>query len=538
MSRALLFLTSASAVFPPHGWSSGRGFLWADWSPNPDSLDWPLSPEALADLATRYRVHSLEQCFGCSWSAGPCNASEAHVIAAARGLKAAAVAAGSQPPVVLMYVQGQTPRSCFAADKEYMAHPEWFLRFDSNAWAGQPVLNNPRTHSLDDNTFLNYNNASARAWWGAQAWAQPGARGIIDGIYADGVGWQNWHNRFAGNISWGLTYALNNASVLMMAEAKALGYTAIMYNGFEVSNRYAPDWNEGMLAVTDGADIEHWGAFECILPNGSMNVSMFSAVILQAFARGNDGSGKGIFIKGWPGPVVAPVFFLPQDAWGPHRMTPSWPMNSTPLTVPARSQALLDFFPFFYATFLMAAGPTTYFHYSWWYDLCDGTSPVCKQGSAWADLGQLLDKRTGAPLGAPTIAGTVFSRSFECVSVSVDLGEWTSAVFAWVPEAAIEVHAVVLGVPTVVFNVSVPVDPRAPTTAYAVMQRAAEDPQALVFEQRAIGGHPFIISFGPLPCTRERCWYYTINGRSGALAVDEAPLSAGDVLRWDYLALA
>ena len=536
MLSLLLFAASASAAFTPHDWSSGAHFLWADWSPNPDSPDWPLSPAALADMALRYRVHSLEQCFGCSWSAGPCNASEAHVIAAARGMKAAAAAAGAPPPLVLMYVQGQFPRSCFASDREYMAHPEWFLRFDAHAWAGQPVLRNPRSPSLDDNTLLNLNSAPARAWWGAQAWAQPGARGVIDGVYADSTGWQDWHDRYAGNISWDLTYALNNASLLMLSEAKQLGYEAIMYNGMQTSSRYAPDWDEGLLAVTDGADIEHWGAFECILPDGAMNTSMFSALILQAFARGNDGSGKGIFIKGWPGPVVTPIFFLPQEEWGPHRMTPSWPMNSTPLSPPDRSQALLHFFPFFYATFLMAAGPVTFFHYSWWYDLCDGTSPVCKLGSAWADLGPLLDKRTGAPLGPPVVTGTQFTRAFECLNVTVDLGSWTSAVFSWTPAVAIEVLAVVLGARTVVYNTSVPVGQQ-PTTAFAAMQRAAQDPQALLFDWRAIGGHPFILSFGPLPCTRERCWQYSVNGRSGTAAVDEAPLSAGDVLRWEYVAI-
>ena len=233
--------------------------------------------------------------------------------------------------------------------------------------------------------------------------------------------------------------------------------------------------------------------------------------------------------------MVAPLFFLPEDAWGPHRMSPSWPMNSTPLTPAARSQALLDFFPFFYATFLMAAGPTTYMHYAWWYDLCDGTCPVCKLGRAWAELGPLLDKRTGAPLGAPAVSGAVFSRAFENVNVSVDLRSWTSAVFEWAPAVAIEVHAVVLGVPTLLYSASVPLG--APTTAFAAMTRAAEDPRALVFDARTIGGHPFIISFGPLPCTREMCWYFAVNGKNGTVAVDEAVVSAGDVLRWDYLAL-
>ena len=426
---------AARALFPAHPWTSGADYLWADWSPSPDSPDWPLAPAALLDVASRYRVHSLEQCFGCPWGQ-PCNASEAHAIATAAAMKAAAAAAGAPAPFVLMYIQGAAPRSCYASDAEYIAHPEWFLRYDAHAWAGQPILVNPRSQRLDDNTLLDFRVAPARAWWGAQAWAQPGARAVIDGVFADSTGVRDYYDRYAGNVSRAAMWALNNASLQMLAEAKQVGYTAVMYNGMADSSRYSPGWNERHLDVTDGADIEHWGAFECILPSGAMNVSMFSALILQAYARGNDGSGKGIFVKGWPGPVVAPVFFLPNATWGPHRMTPSWPGNgTTPLTPAARSQALLDYFPFVYATFLMVAGERSYLHYSWWYDLCDGTASLtaCRSAAAWADLGPWLSRPTGAPLGPPTVSadGARFSRSFERLVVSVDLGNWTSAQYAW-----------------------------------------------------------------------------------------------------------
>ena len=255
------------------------------------------------------------------------------------------------------------------------------------------------------------------------------AREAIDGVYSDSTGYQDYHDRYAANVSWEETYALNNASILMLKEAKALGYPSIMYNGLETSSRYAPDWNEAALAAVDGADIEHWGAFECIAPSGAMNVSMLGALILQAYARGNDGAGKAIFIKGWPGPAVAPIFFLPEQDWGPHRMSPSWPGNSTPLSPAARSKALLDYFPFAYATFLMAAGERSYLHYAWWYDLCDGSSPECLQGRAWADLSPWLARSVGAPLGAPSVSadGARFSRSFAGLNVSVDLSDWLSA---------------------------------------------------------------------------------------------------------------
>ena len=168
--------------------------LWADWSPAADSPDFPLSPAAVQDMSLRYRIHSLEQCFGCPWSS-PCNATEAHIVTAARALKAAAVATGALTPKVLMYIQGSQPRACYESDAEYMSHPEWWMRFDAHAWAGQPVKRNPMNPRLDDNTLLNPVNASARAWWGRQAWAQPGAAQVIDGIFSDSTGYQDYHDR-------------------------------------------------------------------------------------------------------------------------------------------------------------------------------------------------------------------------------------------------------------------------------------------------------------------------------------------------------
>jgi len=162
-----------------------------------------------------------------------------------------------------------------------------------------------------------------------------------------------------------------------------------------------------------------------------MNTSMFGALILEAHRRANDGSGKMILVKAWPGPVVAPVFFLDPAVWGPHRMSPSWPGNSTPVTVAGRSAALAEFFPYAFATFLMAASETSWLHYAWWYDLADGTSPAALAPSAYADLAPWLDKPLGAPLGPPTVAGTVFSRSFARVAVRVDLANFSSASFAW-----------------------------------------------------------------------------------------------------------
>jgi len=438
---ALPALASAASV-PAHDFSSGAAMLWADYSPA--AADFPLSRAALADLAARYRVHSLEQCFGCPWGSAdgcvPLGGSEAHIVAAARGLKAANASAH-----VLMYVQTQMPRSCYASNAAYMARvQDWALRYDAGAYAGGIVPRNsarstapPAAGALDDNTFLDPRADDARAWWVAQAWAAPGAEGAIDGVYADRGEYTDWFGAKGHNISVAATAALSAARLAMLAAAQARG--TVVYNGFDTSSRYAPDWNADTLSATDGANVEHWGAFECILPDGSMNTTMFGALMGEVFAAGALYPEKSVLLKAWPGPVVAPVFFLPEAAWGPHRMSPSWPGNATapagnattPLSAAARSAALRDYFPFAFATFLVTAHARSYLHYAWWYDLCDGTSPVCAAPSAWADLGEWLDRPLGAPRGAPTVAGTAWRREFERCTVSVDIADWFSATFEW-----------------------------------------------------------------------------------------------------------
>lgn len=419
---------SSSPTAWTHDWSSGAAMLWADWSPDADGPDWPLSAAVIDDMASRYAVQSLEQCFGCSWSR-PCNSSEANIVAAAVAMKASSTRRGLPQPSVLMYVQGTMPRSCYASDGVYMSNPAWFLRYDEHAWAGEPVRRNTQDPNLDDNTYLDPRNASARTWWAGQAYAQ-GPAGAIDGVFADSTTYQNWTGWSAANISMASTNAINASLLEMLNETRARGL--VLYNGLADWSKYAPDFGAQTLAVTDGANVEHWGAFECIAADGSMNVTIFSALMAEAYARGNDGSGKGIFIKAWPGPVVAPIFFLNESVWGPHHMTPSWPNNSTPLSIEDRVAAMRNYFPFAFAAFLMVAGPHTYLHYAWWYDLCDGTSARCTGPSAYTDLAEWLDKPLGAPLGPPVLTGpSLYSRAFENLNVTVDIADFFSATFQW-----------------------------------------------------------------------------------------------------------
>jgi hypothetical protein len=102
---------------------------------------------------------------------------------------------------------------------------------------------------------------------------------------------------------------------------------------------------------------------------------------------------------------------------------------------------------------------------------------------------------------------------------------------------AILVWATILGVPVYLFNVSAPFNASSPS-AYAAMLAARDrDPSSLVFDERSVGGHPFVVSFSQLPCTHARCWYFTVNNESTGAPIDEARAGPGDVVEWRYLAL-
>ena len=322
MSRGL----AAPGPVPAHDFSAGASMLWADYSPA--AVDFPLSAAALADLAGRYRIHSLEQCFGCPWGSTdgcvPLGGSEAHIISAARGLKAANASA-----LVLMYTQGQRPRSCYVSNTEYMANVQtWALRYDAGAYAGGIIpRDGPTTprgeNALDDNTFLDPRAPGLKEWYAGIPYAAPGGDAVIDGIFSDTSGYQNWYGSRAHNVSVAATAAISAARLDMLAAAHTRG--TVIYNGLDASSRYAPDWNSDTLNVTDGANIEHFGAFECVLADGRMNTTMFGELLAEIFRLGAaDGGAKAVVVKAWPGPVVAPLFFLPESTWGPHRMSPSW----------------------------------------------------------------------------------------------------------------------------------------------------------------------------------------------------------------------
>lgn len=270
---ALAGAASAASLPPPsewtHDWATGAGMMWADVSTNGN-----LTTNEADDLAARYRILSLEQCFGMQWDHMQ-EDDEALAAAAARALKTAAKTAGTTPPAVLLYTNLQCPRACYASDAEYMANPEWWLRFDHGAWAGLPLMRDRTPPPMvakpnawySDKTFMDPRNASAREWFVGHA-ARLGTDDVFDGLYVDGAGWMDWYDNRAGNVTRQATQEINASRLALLTEARTKG--AVIYNGVTDTSQYCPDdcADDATWEATDGADIEHFGAFECIAPDG------------------------------------------------------------------------------------------------------------------------------------------------------------------------------------------------------------------------------------------------------------------------------
>lgn len=74
----------------------------------------------------------------------------------------------------------QVNNTCYAANKEYMSHPEWWLKDD----AGVVLYNSNNIPIMD------YSVATARDWWVSVPLGGVGSpmSPWIDGVLADGTG--------------------------------------------------------------------------------------------------------------------------------------------------------------------------------------------------------------------------------------------------------------------------------------------------------------------------------------------------------------
>lgn len=347
---------------------------------------------------------------------------------------------------VLWYQNSQVSISgpCYAADAEFEAHPQWWVRNDTGG-------------VIYDGAFK-YINASVPA---ARQWFVSTAVGVMKKAtlqYADGV-WQDGSGVVVlPQLSAPRLAALQVDHQLMVQQVTdalhALRPSPPMLNLGNGLTEYGfnPDHGIGDLANVDGSCTEHFGAFETVdHVTGAMNGTMMESwvdVVTQASAL-----RKIVIVKAWPGPVTTPLVSDPGGGVGP-----TWP-NQTNWTYATRRAASARGLEWSLAAYLLAASPYTYFCTGWWYDIenfvpClpghgdgdgdsngdgggdgDGGVDLC-QSSTPDDWYPALAKATGAPLGPPKrVAGAgsghVWTREFASASVRVDLGDQSAASITW-----------------------------------------------------------------------------------------------------------
>jgi hypothetical protein len=329
------------------------------------------------------------------------------------------------------------------SDLEFQAHPEWILQ---NA-SGSPLYNNGKTQP-----FINFTNAAAREWWVNSTVSaitqQPNGK-AIDGVYSDGGGVFELLSR---GLAPGQNSLLNASHAMAMQELTKrlhairpgmlnIGNGAVFSScgRTDDGSRYGKmDWTPCArnLPYLDGVCAEHFGAFESV--NGTtgnydtdggaaqahhgVNVNEKWQTALDIVKR-FDGGSQVILTKSWPGPFS---IYNGQFTW--KNLSDANITLTNELKKTYGTAAL----PWAHAAFLLSVAPNSYMSYGWWYQLSTGYVPCPDDPSSCAcpdEWYPALKKPTGKPLGPRRrIAGTVWARDFEKVSVRVDLGNFSGEV--------------------------------------------------------------------------------------------------------------
>lgn len=324
-----------------------------------------------------------------------------------------------------MNINGQ-----LASDKEFLAHKNWTL-LDSK---GNPVMNAP------GQPFFDTSNPEMRAWFvDSTINAIHSAFPNIDGIFADGSGTYivNGHN-----ISAAKNEALNQGHTLMLAallkELHALRSDFLLLgNGAVLDHCYPPvkgktgpcSYN---LDALDGVCAEHFGSFEAV----NKTTGNFDGPSMENWLDILDYTSrmqKIVLVKGWPGPIN----MYCNKTGGDCQFT--WLNESKSLLNNTQKKVLgaraLDWT---LASYLLIAESNTFLSYSWWYSMTDGVVPCPTDPDSCScpnDFYPNLEKPTGLPLGPRTRikggSGHMWTRQFEKVIVTVDLGNFNSVSLTW-----------------------------------------------------------------------------------------------------------
>jgi hypothetical protein len=267
----------------------------------------------------------------------------------------------------------------YDACQEVAQHPEWIFRDKK----GQPIY---KTGTLEQYNLL---DPEFRRWWASIAGKAVSEYGC-DGIFMDAVNQAKrpiWMKRGWGD---GNEDLLTQAVVDMMRLTnREMGEDALLvYNGIRSSDSAGTTKGTEYLPHASGVMIEHFTAFHS---QSKESIAADIAAITSAASM-----GKTVVVKGWPDPTF------------------NWTNNEkmrVPLSVLADEARRKIVFSL--ACFLIAAQENCYFSYSWGWR---------EQHGSLVDYAE-FHKPLGKPKSQARKEGWVYTRSYEHVSVWVDLAE-------------------------------------------------------------------------------------------------------------------
>lgn len=401
-----------------HGWETSAAMTFADFNSN--TL---LTDAELGFASSHYRIVSLEKCTGIR-----SNVTTEHAIwSEAQRFKQR----DPTTKVIFYLATDQQGLSCYAANDEFMAHQEWWLRDDR----GQVVRSNG--HPIMDPTVKD-----AASWWinislvgddGHGNFGGVPVSSLIDGVLADGSNFA-----FYADISTTRLEALEDAKFRMIgslqAKFRSLNGGIVMANGIDMYGpphadpRDPTNHNLRVLGFVDAIMNEHTAVFESVnRNNASFNLETVSQDLDAIVAASKMENGtKLVFVQTWPGMYVSTKFW--PDKSGPASCYP--PVSAggepTPQNNSQWREALRKHFSFAHALFLSVAEPNTYWFYGGvWYPSntgiisCPHDPSSCPAPPEWyPDLKRPL----GAPRGPRMRIGDYkWRREFEHAAVFVDL---------------------------------------------------------------------------------------------------------------------
>lgn len=245
---------------------------------------------------------------------------------------------------------------------------------------------NPKTGKQTEQAryYFDKSKAVTREWWAGIA-AKAVKEYGCDGIFADGLG------SYGRNLVTPEKDAAIQEGVLAMCK---LAHEKMGPGGLIIFNPLHGEEGSELLSVTDGAMIDNFDRTmfhtDAAKAPGEKELNLMAEDI-EAMSKAAK-QGKIVIFKGWPG-------FHQKDKELMKR-----PHDE--LVKMAR-----DYITFPLASFLVAAGPHSYFQYTW------GWMPDCGTFDWYPEF----DKPLGPPKGDAKRDGLKFTREFEHASVFVDL---------------------------------------------------------------------------------------------------------------------